>query len=610
MTGYRTATKTNYAFAWGIFYNHLTADPDIRVYQLNKEDLGELFINYLIWMKEKDENNELVNIKKSEFHLCSSAVSSFLQLIFKDSQNAFVNKITRQVSRGYNLEYVKVERYQELWDANIAMKYWNNKVFDIDKIPQEDKVKESFLFYRNKTIFLFAFFSLLRPSELANLRISKDFRLSTKDGDFFTLEIKSFSGWKRKVFVPRLENKKLCPLENLEKLIIVTRQYQMILQTEEELFGKKNGIINTNLDFAFLKDNCRDKLNCRLISISIKRELENMGIDVSKYTAYSMKHAVVSFLTKLHVPADLLDTLVHYKMKNKTIITHYAHFEASKQLYKLLAGEVDKIDWNVYGLSERTKENKEIGKVNLEEMISPPPYNTVELISINDEVPENNELYKINKVEEILMKKGQSRENLQKPSEELQETEKKFEINKRITKIFGHKVNSNKRVENGKIQLKLYKEKKERKRKTAEKLLKLKIQKNLIPETGKKRKVKRIKEKKEEDKIKKVIINEKDSDDSIFEKESEEKIINNKKKVRVKSTTLKAKSFRKQMIIPKNKSESVKIVKRYELDKKVKVNNPKENEIEKEIEVTEIIHILPTIVPEDADYPANLWDNE
>jgi hypothetical protein len=71
-------------------------------------------------------------------------------------------------------------------------------------------------------------------------------------------------------------------------------------------------------------------MDSRFLTIKIKNEMGKMGIDAVRFTAYSIKHAAVTFLVEHGLSVDEVEKAMHYKQKNNTITNHYAVRETSK----------------------------------------------------------------------------------------------------------------------------------------------------------------------------------------------------------------------------------------------------------------------------------------
>jgi hypothetical protein len=192
-------------------------------------------------------------------------------------------------------------------------------------------------FFLVKTTILVGFFGLTRFMELVQIRIDEGCIIREKDGGYLMFKPKSSVNKDALVFVPSIPDKRICPWAVIEKLM----EFNELLVKVPSFKSKSSNFSSTLLlispHFLFLNPNSGGKLDSRFLTIKIKNKMGKMGIDSVRFTAYSTKHAVVTFLVDKGLSVDEIEKAMHYKQKNNTITNHYAVKSAVKKASMLLA---------------------------------------------------------------------------------------------------------------------------------------------------------------------------------------------------------------------------------------------------------------------------------
>jgi hypothetical protein len=111
----------------------------------------------------------------------------------------------------------------ETWDVGLLLDYLKTVKIDL---TEEILFDENYIILLEKTIVLVAFFTILRPNELANLN-----RQSIRPYDDDTLlytKIKTVDDQLVNVFIPKVEDTRICLWSHLNKLM----EYNDITSTD------------------------------------------------------------------------------------------------------------------------------------------------------------------------------------------------------------------------------------------------------------------------------------------------------------------------------------------------------------------------------------------
>jgi hypothetical protein len=246
------------------------------------------------------------------------------------------------LSKAFLKEYPPNAKYKDdIWDAGIVLDYYRNYTEFYDNLSVDEKALSLHSFYLVKTAVLIAFFGLLRPMELIQLRIDKDYMKRESDGGSFKYKAKSQLNRDTFFFIPSMSDKRICPWEAVNKLIELNKIVFRILTNSSTPSPLTNA---TNSIFLFICQNTGDKLESRFLSIQIKKELTKMGINTKDYSVYSIKHAAVSYLVKKKFTIKEIEQAMHYKQKKSTVTNHYAVKASIKKVGVMLASAVHEPD--------------------------------------------------------------------------------------------------------------------------------------------------------------------------------------------------------------------------------------------------------------------------
>jgi site-specific recombinase XerD len=148
------------------------------------------------------------------------------------------------------------------------------------------------------------FFTILRPNELTNL--SKQSIKHEKEGALLCTKVKTVNDQLVNVFIPKVEDIRICPWSHLNKLM----EYNEINFTD-------------NLDYIWLQPKGGSHLTTHHIWKILLNDLTKAGI-LSHFTAYSYKHAAISYLVRFGIPQQQIEQACRFKFhKQSSMISAY-----------------------------------------------------------------------------------------------------------------------------------------------------------------------------------------------------------------------------------------------------------------------------------------------
>jgi integrase len=179
---------------------------------------------------------------------------------------------------------VKRERFVETWDAGLLLDYLRTVKIDL---TEDIILDEDYRMLLNKTISLVAFFTILRPNELANL--NKQSVKQQKDGALLCTKIKTVNDQLANIFIPKVEDTRICPWSHLNKLM----EYNDISFKDD-------------VNSIWKQPKGGSQLTTYHIRKILTENLSKAGIP-SHFTAYSYKHVAIPFLVKFGIPQQQIE---------------------------------------------------------------------------------------------------------------------------------------------------------------------------------------------------------------------------------------------------------------------------------------------------------------
>jgi integrase len=275
----------------------------------SEESIRKLMEEFITWLiRENDER-----CSPSAVDITKSSVVSLFGLAFNINSKFFSDaKIITQMLKGHRRMHPKLPRYLESWDISLFIDYCRNN------FESEAGYPDFYECLQNRTIGIIAVFTFLRPVEIANLSFQGSREVT--EGLYLTTLIKTEYARAAAVFIPKLSDDKISPY------YWVTALRKKVLETNPKatsLFMTQSG------QFKCSTYQIRKALN----NILIKLGLGNI------YTAYSFKHAAMSYLVKQNVPAAQIEEACRYKfvMRQSMLAQFYAVTEASLKIPRILA---------------------------------------------------------------------------------------------------------------------------------------------------------------------------------------------------------------------------------------------------------------------------------
>jgi hypothetical protein len=310
--------RKNSRRGWFTLYEFLESEDvwlENFCYKQGCMDIMEAFVEWLVEPFMELEGG-LERCPDHSFNNIKSAVSSFFRLAFKVevSGNPRINFVTRQ----RNKEHPSMARYIEAWDAGKLLDYF--RTLDLgckNETKSEEQKNDLHLRYLHQKVSgLLMFFCLLRPAEM--LRIIIEEVKVVSEGLFVLTSIKTMMTRRSFVFVPSLpKTPVICPCVAITELI---NFYKVMNVQSIFLFSNKEG----------------KQLPHASLSGLLKDLLARAGID-ARFTAYSIKHAAISFLINRGVPLKCIEQAARYRSVESVITKHYAVIPTMKVLHQLMA---------------------------------------------------------------------------------------------------------------------------------------------------------------------------------------------------------------------------------------------------------------------------------
>jgi hypothetical protein len=227
-------------------------------------------------------------------------------------------------SRSFEKGHKGKEKYTQAWDAGLLLDYIRTETTNI---VEDNSHMHEFILLR--TIALVAFFTILRPVELLNIELVPD-QIFT-EGCVVLATIKTSQTKFTRIFIPRIKDYRICPFFHLMRLLYLNKT----------LFNSPSKEIWVNSSNGKVLSSFILRKNLQII-------MKKAGIQ-DTFTAYSYKHAAISFPVKSGVSESEIDQACRFKFNkiNLVISQYYAVSETQKKIHLLLASTlIRNMGWN------------------------------------------------------------------------------------------------------------------------------------------------------------------------------------------------------------------------------------------------------------------------
>jgi site-specific recombinase XerD len=337
------ADAKGYVASWGKLIDFIIEEEEYDESFESEAGRNKIYPDFIEWLTMEEINpdgdKELINATEGSIRACKSHVSTLFKLLYNKSPMEQYD-IKRQIVP-FLQEHPVVPKYLVVWDAGILLDYYRN----IHEIFQSRK--EGITFVQQKVAALVMFFGLLRPKEIAELTFKG--AQQNESGIIFGTTVKASKHAMITLFLPKVEEECICPVRAVERLKELNRQI-------------RGGGYTANKSLFIDPDTLR-QLTKEIISKLIRGLLRTIGIE-EKYTAYSIKHAAMSYLMANNTSVNTLEIMAHYKKARNTVAEHYAVVPFLQQAHMMLARATagvqrDYVDWKPMGAEVEYKRKLE-----------------------------------------------------------------------------------------------------------------------------------------------------------------------------------------------------------------------------------------------------------
>jgi hypothetical protein len=264
------------------------------------------------------ETGQTANATIKSVNEIRSAVSTLINLIFPDikvTDHIHIQKVSLNFIR--NNKY-RTSKYIESWKGGKLL----TLIRSITLINEDAFfLRMCFKQTQEITAALLAFFTLLRPIEIVQLSL-EGWR-DQGHGYILSTVLKNAQFVYTDIFIPHIEEEAISPARWVSRLIRLNK----LIPTYK---GKD--------DFLFIDWVTGKQASSYYIRQLLKSVLNQLEAS-SQYTAYSFKHAAISYLVERGVPEKDIEEAARYRSQQKSsmVANYYAVSEALKRIHLLLA---------------------------------------------------------------------------------------------------------------------------------------------------------------------------------------------------------------------------------------------------------------------------------
>jgi hypothetical protein len=313
LQGFAESTVKNYNFGWRRFWRFLYEDECHEDEFNNQESITMLFIDFIQWLQDEEEEGAQAHSTLKSFTLIVSSVSTMIRIIF--GFNVSDDPRVKLLMKAFKRTHPQLPKYSQMWNAGMLLDYFRNHTGDFTRDPHGDMIHLDFL--QGKVGLLLMFFCYLRPIETAYIDLES--WEEDEDGMTITSASKSENRGKIFVYIPKLlDSPTVSPYTAMKQLREVN-----IKTWPECPFLFANLETHTRLS----RDRFRQK--CKVL-------MREAGINTEKFGIYTVKHSSVTYLIKRNISRAQIEDAMHYKTRS-TLRNNYAVVESMKPWIKLLA---------------------------------------------------------------------------------------------------------------------------------------------------------------------------------------------------------------------------------------------------------------------------------
>jgi hypothetical protein len=284
--------------SYNAFVDFLCEDEDHADLFDTPSNLTRLVLEFLHWCTEEIESFTIPEIPHPSFtkkRYPDSEISSMKSNICNLFDLAFNVKlgevaILQAWSRYSNKSNKSKSRYIQTWDAGLLLDFIREQSTNLTLVSAD-----LHYFILLRTVALISFFTILRPCELLDIYL--DGMQVTSEGCVVLTSIKTCKTKLTRIFIPKVKDPRICPFLHLMRLI----------QLNKELFGTSSPSLSPSFtptsellpssSLVWIDSYRGTPLTNYTLRKGLRLIMSKAGIQ-DMFTAYSYKHAAISYLVK------------------------------------------------------------------------------------------------------------------------------------------------------------------------------------------------------------------------------------------------------------------------------------------------------------------------
>jgi hypothetical protein len=212
--------------------------------------------------------------------------------------------------KGFKLAHRKVPKYKDMWSIEVMLSDYRTPPLLCDN----EEIQ--FTFLQTKTSALIMFSAFLRIHETTI--ISLEWMKISKECIWMHTVLKSKQDFLTPIAIPFFyENQAICPASTVLNLI----------QANKAHFGKSS--------YLFLDWTSGSPLLTRNIAILLRNLFKELKLP-KKFGHYTIKHAVITYLTNNGVKMEEINDIAHFAKGSMILKNHYAISDPQRRIHSLI----------------------------------------------------------------------------------------------------------------------------------------------------------------------------------------------------------------------------------------------------------------------------------
>jgi site-specific recombinase XerD len=247
------------------------------------KSVQRIFDDFSTLLRQESSNNN--RFPYSEVSLYKSAVNSLINMAFNlKVSESYAN---RWCTKGFKITHSRAPKYKNMWSIEVMLSYYRAPPLIYDNI------KDQYVFLQTKTAALIMFSAFLRIHETTN--ISLDGIKLERECIWVQTVLKSRQKVLTPIAIPFFsENPAICPASTVLDL----------MQANKDRFGK-------SLSILFVDWNSSSPLTTSNVSELLRHLFKSLGLP-KEFGPYTIKHAVITYLTNRNVKMEEINDIAHF----------------------------------------------------------------------------------------------------------------------------------------------------------------------------------------------------------------------------------------------------------------------------------------------------------